>query len=80
MSHEGLDQPASLLRGTWRCRGAGIKNPCCSGRMKAQRQELGTARLPVGGGVAYAATGSGPYLLVVAGWLSHLELGWAIPA
>ena len=25
-------------------------------------------------------TGSGPFLLVVPGWLSHLELGWAVPA
>lgn len=33
-----------------------------------------------GGHVAYALTGSGPFLLVVPGWLSHLELGWAIPA
>ncbi len=30
--------------------------------------------------MAYAVTGSGPYLLVVPGWLSHLELGWAVPA
>lgn len=30
--------------------------------------------------MAYALTGSGPYLLVVPGWLSHLEMGWAIPA
>ncbi|MEP7089444.1 MAG: alpha/beta fold hydrolase [Nocardioidaceae bacterium] len=48
--------------------------------MKAQRQELGAASLPGGGRVAYATTGSGPHLLVVPGWLSHLELGWAIPA
>lgn len=33
-----------------------------------------------GGRVAYALTGSGPLLLVVPGWLSHLELGWAIPS
>lgn len=46
--------------------------------MSAQR--LGTAELPGGGRVAYAATGSGPVLLVVPGWLSHLEMGWAIPA
>jgi len=38
------------------------------------------AQLPQGGRVAFAVTGSGPYLLVVPGWLSHLELGWAIPA
>ncbi|EWT01360.1 LuxR family transcriptional regulator [Intrasporangium oryzae NRRL B-24470] len=30
--------------------------------------------------MAYALTGSGPFLLVAPGWLSHLELGWAIPA
>jgi pimeloyl-ACP methyl ester carboxylesterase/DNA-binding CsgD family transcriptional regulator len=40
----------------------------------------GTATLPNGGHVAYEVTGTGPYLLVVPGWLSHLELGWAIPA
>ena len=46
--------------------------------MAAQR--FGTAELASGERVAYALTGSGPYLLVVPGWLSHLELGWAIPA
>jgi len=45
-----------------------------------QGQRLGTAELPDGGRVAYAVTGSGPPLLLVPGWLSHLELGWAIPA
>ena len=45
----------------------------------AQRQRLGRARLPGGGRVTYAVTGSGPHLLVVPGWLSHLELGWALP-
>lgn len=30
--------------------------------------------------MAYALTGSGPHLLVVPGWLSHLEMGWALPA
>ena len=43
-------------------------------------QRLGAAELPGGGRVAYAVTGSGPPLLLVPGWLSHLELGWAIPA
>ncbi|MBV9830668.1 MAG: alpha/beta fold hydrolase [Marmoricola sp.] len=42
-------------------------------------QRLGTAHLADGRGVAYAVTGSGPPLLLVPGWLSHLELGWAIP-
>jgi pimeloyl-ACP methyl ester carboxylesterase/DNA-binding CsgD family transcriptional regulator len=43
-------------------------------------QRFGTAHLASGGRVAYALTGSGPFLVVVPGWLSHLELGWAIPA
>ena len=30
--------------------------------------------------MAYAVTGSGPFLVVAPGWLSHLEMGWAIPA
>jgi len=38
------------------------------------------APLASGGRVAYALTGSGPFLLVAPGWLSHLEMGWAIPA
>ena len=32
------------------------------------------------GNVAYALTGTGPLLVVAPGWLSHLELGWSIPA
>lgn len=32
-----------------------------------------------GSGVAYAVTGSGPPLVYVPGWLSHLELSWALP-
>ncbi|MFC8502507.1 alpha/beta fold hydrolase [Pedococcus sp. NPDC057267] len=43
-------------------------------------QRFGSARLEGVGRVAYAVTGTGPGLLVVPGWLSHLELGWAIPA
>ena len=38
------------------------------------------ALLPGGERVACAVSGSGPHLLVVPGWLSHLEMGWAIPA
>jgi pimeloyl-ACP methyl ester carboxylesterase len=38
------------------------------------------APLADGGRVAYALTGSGPLLVVAPGWLSHLELGWSIPA
>ena len=49
-------------------------------RVTAQRQELAKAALPDGTEVAFATTGSGPVLLVVPGWLTHLELGWAVPA
>ncbi len=48
--------------------------------MTAPGQRLGTARLPDDRRIAFATSGSGPYLLVVPGWLSHLELGWAVPA
>ncbi|MFN8192736.1 MAG: alpha/beta fold hydrolase [Nocardioidaceae bacterium] len=34
---------------------------------------------PQGRGVSFAATGSGPILVEVQGWLSHLDIGWAIP-
>ena len=51
-----------------------------TGLVVGQGQRLGMAELADGGRVAYALTGSGPYLLVAPGWLSHLELGWAIPA
>ena len=51
-----------------------------TGVVALREQRWGTAHLEDGGKVAYALTGSGPLLLVVPGWLSHLELGWSIPA
>jgi pimeloyl-ACP methyl ester carboxylesterase len=42
-------------------------------------QRLGTTRLPDGGQVAYAQCGDGPALLFIGGWLSHLEMSWALP-
>jgi pimeloyl-ACP methyl ester carboxylesterase len=45
----------------------------------AREQRRGAAHLEDGVQVAYALTGSGPLLVVVPGWLSHLELGWSIP-
>jgi pimeloyl-ACP methyl ester carboxylesterase/DNA-binding CsgD family transcriptional regulator len=47
--------------------------------VETQGQRVGMADLADGGRVAYAVTGTGPFLLLVPGWLSHLELGWAIP-
>ena len=51
-----------------------------TGVMALRQQRWGTAHLEDGGRVAYALTGTGPLLLVAPGWLSHLELGWSIPA
>jgi len=45
-----------------------------------QGQRLGTAELDDGHRVSFAVTGSGPPLLLVPGWLSHVELGWELPA
>jgi pimeloyl-ACP methyl ester carboxylesterase/DNA-binding CsgD family transcriptional regulator len=38
-------------------------------------QRLGTTA----SGIAYAVAGSGPPLVYVPGWLSHLQLSWALP-
>jgi len=43
-------------------------------------QQLFSTRTPGGAEVAYARAGQGPPLLFVGGWLSHLELSWALPA
>lgn len=51
-----------------------------TGVVASRNQRLGMAELASGGRVAYALTGTGPFLLLVPGWLSHLELSWAIPS
>jgi pimeloyl-ACP methyl ester carboxylesterase/DNA-binding CsgD family transcriptional regulator len=43
-------------------------------------QRLGVARLADGTAVRFAVAGAGPVAIYVPGWLSHLELGWALPA
>jgi pimeloyl-ACP methyl ester carboxylesterase/DNA-binding CsgD family transcriptional regulator len=45
-----------------------------------QEQRIASTRLADGTEVAYATAGSGPLLLFVGGWLSHLEHSWALPA
>src|SRR4051794_20730383 len=47
---------------------------------RTMEQRRGATRTPRGGTVACATAGSGAPLLFVGGWLSHLELGWALPA
>jgi pimeloyl-ACP methyl ester carboxylesterase/DNA-binding CsgD family transcriptional regulator len=43
-------------------------------------QRLASVITPQGVQVAYASVGHGRPLLFVGGWLSHLELSWALPA
>jgi pimeloyl-ACP methyl ester carboxylesterase/DNA-binding CsgD family transcriptional regulator len=43
-------------------------------------QRLGSTRTPERLEVAFATAGRGQPLLFVGGWLSHLELSWALPA
>ena len=42
-------------------------------------QRLATTRLRDGTEIAYALCGRGPFLVWVPGWLTHLELSWAVP-
>lgn len=42
-------------------------------------QVIARADMPDGTAVAYATAGSGPPLILVGGWLSHLELSWSLP-
>src|SRR5215207_8914933 len=43
-------------------------------------QRIAMTISPAGTRIGYAVTGSGPPLVYVSGWLSHLELSWAMPA
>jgi pimeloyl-ACP methyl ester carboxylesterase/DNA-binding CsgD family transcriptional regulator len=43
-------------------------------------QRLGLAHLEDGTAVRFAVAGAGPIAIYVPGWVSHLELGWALPA
>lgn len=44
------------------------------------QQRIGTAAGPAGSSVRFATVGEGPPLLFIGGWLSHLELSWALPS
>jgi len=44
------------------------------------QQRLGLANLEDGTAVRFAVVGAGPIAIYVPGWVSHLELGWAVPA
>jgi pimeloyl-ACP methyl ester carboxylesterase len=42
-------------------------------------QRIASTRLSDGTNVAYALSGQGPCLVYAPGWLTHLELSWAMP-
>jgi pimeloyl-ACP methyl ester carboxylesterase len=44
------------------------------------QQQLGVAELEDGTAIRFAVAGMGPVAIYVPGWVSHLELGWALPA
>jgi pimeloyl-ACP methyl ester carboxylesterase/DNA-binding CsgD family transcriptional regulator len=58
---------------------AGVEVPHFGEAETGVEQRLGTARGPDGTQFAFAVCGSGPPLLLIGGWLSHLELSWALP-
>ncbi|HEY6745832.1 MAG TPA: alpha/beta fold hydrolase [Mycobacteriales bacterium] len=43
------------------------------------KQRLASTRLADGTEIAYAVAGQGPLLVHAPGWLTHLELSWALP-
>ncbi|AEV85085.1 LuxR family transcriptional regulator [Actinoplanes sp. SE50] len=48
--------------------------------MSGPGQRIASTTSPGGARIGYATVGSGPPLVFVTGWLSHLELSWALPA
>ena len=42
-------------------------------------QRIASARLRDGTQIGYATAGQGPFLVYAPGWLTHLELSWAMP-
>lgn len=49
------------------------------GTMIVMQQRIDRLRLSDGTSVSYAVAGSGPPLVYLPGWVSHVELGWALP-
>jgi pimeloyl-ACP methyl ester carboxylesterase/DNA-binding CsgD family transcriptional regulator len=48
--------------------------------MRRVKQRLASTRLADGTEIAYAIAGRGPLMVHAPGWLTHLEVSWAIPA
>jgi len=53
--------------------------PAAEAPAPALRQEIRFCQVPDGAKIAYATVGSGPPLVKVANWLSHLEYEWQSP-
>lgn len=48
--------------------------------MRVVKQRLASTRLADGTEIAYASAGQGPLMVHAPGWLTHLEVSWAMPA
>jgi len=60
-------------------RTAGFRPRLFRSTMSLVEQRLGETSLDDGTTVRYAVVGSGPVAIYVPGWVSHLELSWALP-
>src|SRR6478672_2073419 len=59
---------------------ARFRRPTARDTMSLVEQRLGVTDLEDGTKVQFAVVGRGPVAIYVPGWVSHLELGWAVPA
>ena len=57
-----------------------FRRPLARYTMSLVEQQLGLANLEDGTAIRFAVAGRGPVAIYVPGWVSHLELGWALPA
>jgi pimeloyl-ACP methyl ester carboxylesterase/DNA-binding CsgD family transcriptional regulator len=48
--------------------------------MRVVKQRLASTRLADGTEIAYASAGHGPLMVHAPGWLTHLEMSWAMPS
>ena len=60
--------------------GVRFRRPLAGFTMSLVEQQLGLAKLEDGTAIRFAVAGRGPVAIYVPGWVSHLELGWALPA
>jgi pimeloyl-ACP methyl ester carboxylesterase/DNA-binding CsgD family transcriptional regulator len=56
-----------------------IDAPSATAHNGVVEQRIATTRLTDGSRIAYSVVGRGPVLIHAPGWLTHLELSWAMP-